>query len=202
MPMQIDPTIDQPKAAVRHAGGSQGHVHPFRKPFLNIGNLLAAACTQAAGAALVFIVVICTINVFGRYLFSHALSWAEESMVFAMIFAIFLGSAAVTWRAQHMFLDMALNKLPLALQRIVVTLTLLGSGVTLIWVSTLSWQVVSRLMRFGQLSDALEIPMWIPQSFVMVGLFLNGFMMILRLFAFPPLPPVHDIEAEAKEAEL
>ena len=36
-------------------------------------------------------------NVISRYLFNFALFWAEEAMVFIIVWCVFIGAIAVTW---------------------------------------------------------------------------------------------------------
>ncbi|MFB9950707.1 TRAP transporter small permease [Rhizobium puerariae] len=164
-----------------------------------VGDGISLFCTQLSGLALIAIVLICTFNVIGRYVFLHAFSWAEEAMVYCMIFVIFFASAAVTWRGQHLNLDMALRKFPKGMQRLIVYVGTLASVGLLVLLAATSWNVVAKLYRFGQLSEALGIPMWIPQSFVPIGLLLVALMMLLRLVAHDPLPKAHDFAAEDQE---
>lgn len=166
---------------------------------VNFGDFLSTLCTQLSGVALSIIVAICTINVIGRYAFGHAFSWAEEAMVYCMIFIIFFASAAVTWKGRHLSLDMVLRKLPIPAQKaIVYGGTLASVGLLLVLAST-SGEVVAKLYRFAQRSDALEIPMWIPQSFVPAGLSLIALMMLLRLLTHDPVPQGIDFTAEDQE---
>lgn len=164
-----------------------------------MGDGISLLCTQLSGLALMAIVLICTVNVIGRYVFLHAFSWAEEAMVYCMIFVIFFASAAVTWRGQHLSLDMALRKFPEGMQRLIVYAGTLASVGLLLQLAYMSWDVVARLYRFAQLSEALGIPMWIPQSFVPVGMLLVALMLLLRLVAYDPLPKAHDFTAEDQE---
>ena len=50
----------------------------------NLGLALAAA-------ALLFVVAVNAANIIARYVFRSAFSWAEESMLFAMIFGVYVG---------------------------------------------------------------------------------------------------------------
>jgi TRAP-type C4-dicarboxylate transport system permease small subunit len=52
----------------------------------------------------------------------------------------------------------------------------------LIPVVSASFHVVSLLLEFDQRSDALHLPVWIPQSVVPVSLLLIVAMSLLRLF--------------------
>ncbi|MGR7995106.1 MULTISPECIES: TRAP transporter small permease [unclassified Xanthobacter] len=159
------------------------------------GDILSNVSTQLGAVALLCIVLICGVNVVGRYVFSHAFSWAEEAMIYLMVFVIFSSSAAVTWRGVHMHLDMLVKRLPAQLRAAVATFITFFSVTLLLVLAWNSFFVVSKLFRFNQRSDALELPMWIPQSFLMVGVILIAVMMVLRLVVFGPLA-VDDAHSE------
>ncbi|MDR5653404.1 TRAP transporter small permease [Ruixingdingia sedimenti] len=163
---------------------------------LRIGDFLSTLCKQVAGAALVIITLICTLNAGSRYLFNHAFSWAEEAMVYLMILVVFAGSASVTWMGLHLKLDLMLRSLPATAQRVIVVATSVGSAALLVLFATQSQRVVERLWRYNQKSEALGIPMWVPQGIVMVGLYLIALMLMLRLLSRDPLPPPVDYTEE------
>jgi len=160
------------------------------------GDFLSALCMQLSGIALAVIVTICTVNVIARYVFAHAFSWAEEAMVYCMIFIIFVASAAVTWKGSHLCLDLLLRKCPAFFQKAIVVGSTLASVALLLLLAHFSYDVVARLYRYGQRTEALEIPMWIPQGFVPAGLVLIALMMVLRLWTHGPLPHETDLSSE------
>lgn len=171
----------------------------FAAAAFRIGSILSALCKQISGVALAAITVICTLNAGSRYLFNHAFSWAEEAMVYLMVVVIFLGSGSVTWLGVHLKLDLILRKFANVPQRSVVVLTALVTSGLMILFAHNSWRVVSRLWRYNQTSDALGIPMWIPQATVMAGFYLIALMTILRLLSRDPLlEPVDFTEEEPK----
>lgn len=163
----------------------KSHPQPERFPKLRkLGDLISYVSTQLGALALVLIMIICGLNVVARYFFHHAFSWAEEAMVFLMIFVIFSASAAVTWKGAHMHLDMLVKKFPKPARAAMNILTTCFSSALLLLLAWNSYDVVSKLFRFGQHSEALEVPMWIPQSFLLVGVIVIVVMMILRLVVF------------------
>jgi C4-dicarboxylate transporter DctQ subunit len=146
-----------------------------------VGDAVAWLSTRLAAIALMGIVLICGTNVVGRYFFGAAISWGEEAMVFLMVFVVFASSAAATWHGLHMKLDVLLRRLPVVSRRLVVIATSVFSSGLLLSLAWSSFDVVSTLYRFNQRTDALELPMWIPQSFVFGGLVIIAIMILLRL---------------------
>ena len=150
----------------------------------NLGLALAAA-------ALLFVVAVNAANIIARYVFRSAFSWAEESMLFAMIFGVYVGAISVAWQQAHIRIDAFLNLAPVSWRRplhIFSTLVLVG---ILVPVVIASYQVVTLLFQFDQRSDALQFPMWIPQGVVPVSLTLIILLALARLVdpKAPDAPP-------------
>jgi TRAP-type C4-dicarboxylate transport system permease small subunit len=152
-----------------------------------LGARIANIGLGLAAAALLFVVVINAANIIARYVFRSAFSWAEELMLFAMIFGVYVGAISVAWQQAHIRIDAFINLAPVAWRRalhIFSTLVLVG---VLVPVVKASYQVVALLFEFDQRSDALQFPMWIPQGVVPVSL---TFIMLLALARLlDPNPP-------------
>ncbi|MGV6871783.1 TRAP transporter small permease [Pseudochelatococcus sp. B33] len=161
------------------------------------GDAISNVCMYLAGIALLVIVAINGINVAGRYFFAAPILWAEESMLYLMIFVVFVGGITVSWRGIHMKLDVFLYRMRRHLRRIVVLFCAVLGVTVLLVISFASIEIVSMLYAFDQRSDALEVPMWIPQSFVPLGLTSFAIMIVLRLLAFglDARPSDHDDES-------
>ena len=146
-----------------------------------VGDLIARLCLIVAATCLFVIVALNAVNIGSRVFFNYAFSWAEEAEVFVMILSVFAAAVAASWRNAHMKLEMFVNRLPPASRRAVVTIiTVFGAGI-LLMLSASSYQVVSLLYMFGQKSDSIDFPMWIPQGCVLASFVLMAVMMLMRL---------------------
>jgi TRAP-type C4-dicarboxylate transport system permease small subunit len=56
-------------------------------------------------------------NVLARYLFLASIYWADEAMVFLVIWSIFLAAIAVTYDGSHLTMDLFSARLPPRWQR-------------------------------------------------------------------------------------
>ncbi len=147
-----------------------------------LGNVVALYCGRVGAVALAIIVAINGANVVGRYCFGQPLPWAEELMLYLMIFVVFIGAAIATWRGAHIGIDALVTRLPLGLQKAAhIAMSLLAIAI-LLTIANAGYTTVSMLYAFDQRSDALEWPMWIPQSFVVLGLVLSAALIALRFF--------------------
>jgi TRAP-type C4-dicarboxylate transport system permease small subunit len=135
-----------------------------------IGEALTQFMLAVAAVSLLCIVALNGANVIARYLVRAPFPWAEELMLFMMILAVFAGAIAVTWRNLHIRIDTFIDQASPAVRRIALvagSIIAIGGIVTLVVAST---RVVILLYQLDQRSEALDVPSWIPQSFVPIGL--------------------------------
>jgi TRAP-type C4-dicarboxylate transport system permease small subunit len=147
-----------------------------------LGERIADLGLWAAAAALLIIVVLNALNIFLRYFFLSPLSWAEEAMLYLMIFGVYVGAVSVAWRQAHIRIDAILDFAPPARRRILQIVSTLVMAAVLVPVVESSFRVTSLLLEFDQRSDALHLPIWIPQSVIPVSLLLIVVMSLLRMY--------------------
>ena len=146
-----------------------------------VGDGIARICLSIAAIGLLCIVSINCVNVVGRYFFGSPISWAEELMLFLMVLVVYAGAVAVTWRNMHIRIDTLIMSLPIAAHRIANVFAPVVSIAVLVVVSLTGFQIVAMLRVFDQRSDALHLPMWIPQAFVTGGIGLMALLIVARL---------------------
>ena len=126
-------------------------------------------------------VAICFANVVARYLFGYALFWAEEVMVFLIIWGVFIGVAAAAYERAHLNMDLFSNSFRgsvLALLNALFVAVLLGCCVFMI---VQSWQVVTLFYQGGVKSVSAGVPKWISHSALPVGFALMALAVLSRL---------------------
>src|SRR5580704_14606012 len=84
----------------------------MKAALLRSAHALMSVLRIAAALMLVASVAINFGNIIGRYIFSVSLSWAEESMLFLMIGAVFLAVPPVGWLGRHIRMDVVVSLLP------------------------------------------------------------------------------------------
>ena len=126
-------------------------------------------------------VAICFSNVVARYLFGYALFWAEEVMVFLIIWGVFIGVAAAAYERAHLNMDLFSHSFKgnvLAFLNALLVAVLLASCVFMI---VQSWQVVTLFYQGGVRSVSAGVPKWIPQAALPVGFALMALAVLSRL---------------------
>jgi TRAP-type C4-dicarboxylate transport system permease small subunit len=136
-----------------------------------LGDAVCRICVFVAALALLAIVAINVANVTGRYVFGSPFSWAEES-----ILIVFAATPVAAWRNQHIRIEALIDHASFAGRRALIAFGTAVSVVALTIVSVAGYQIVSMLHLFDQRSDALHLPMWIPQGFLVGGLALTAIM--------------------------
>ncbi|NBS63736.1 MAG: TRAP transporter small permease [Betaproteobacteria bacterium] len=119
-------------------------------------------------------------NVIGRYAFAKPIFWAEEVLVALTIWGVFLGAAVVTWRADHLNMDLFSSRVSgsarLALNA-VIALTLASVCAFIAWQS---FTIVQLFAQTEAVSAGAQIPKVIPHSALLVGFSLSALAVLIR----------------------
>lgn len=130
---------------------------------------LTRAIERALALAFVFAVALNFANVVGRYALGKSIMGADEVQIYIMVCMAFLGAAVVSWRRQHLRMDVLVQFFPRWLRAFLraaeLALVVLLAGFVLVHSSSYAW----RMLSLGHLSDNAGIPMWIPHSAVGIG---------------------------------
>lgn len=120
-------------------------------------------------------------NVVARYVFGHALFWAEEVLVFIAIWGVFIGAAAAAYERAHLSMDLFSRSIGgpwrLLLNAAMVVTLLACCG----FMVAQSWQVVSLFYQSGVVSVSAGMPKWIPHAAILVGFALIAIAVLVRL---------------------
>lgn len=142
---------------------------------------LAGWIQLALALALVAAVLINFAGVLGRYVFGVALVGGDEMQIFLMVWIAFLGAAVVTWREQHLRMDVLVGCLPArarAALRALEALALAAFACVVVWQSA---DYVRQMMAIDRRSEALGIPMALPHAAVLAGFLLIALIALRRL---------------------
>ena len=126
-------------------------------------------------------------NVIARHLLRASIYWADEAMVFLVIWSIFLAAVAVSYDGSQLTMDLFSTRLAPRLRRI------LDGAIAAVCLATfafMAWQaviVVRTLMRNDQRSIALDIPMAVPHTALLVGFALTALVVIAQVVLRRPM---------------
>jgi TRAP-type C4-dicarboxylate transport system permease small subunit len=98
-----------------------------------------------------------------------------------MVGCVFLGNGVVSWTGRQIRMDVIVGMMPPKLRDAI------NLGAELVFIATaliivaVASPVIRDLYMFDQRSQSAEIPMFIPQSLVPVGLSIMAFLVVVRL---------------------
>jgi TRAP-type C4-dicarboxylate transport system permease small subunit len=120
-------------------------------------------------------------NVIGRYVYLAPIIWAEEIMIYGMVWTVFIGAVLVTWDSRHLKMDLLSTTLPSPYKEILAGIGVLMFLAVCVFVVPQNWVVFSMMYRLDQRSIVAEIPMSIPHFALLLGFIL---MFLAVLFRF------------------
>lgn len=141
-----------------------------------VSTAMGAVCC----AILVAMVLIITVNVAMRYVFNAPITWADQVVTYALVYATFLGAPYALAQRAHVSIDILTTFMrPLNGVRLNVSIDAVGILYCILF-TILAAQEVARLIERGsEFADAFIFPQWI----VLVALPLSGLLLAVQFFA-------------------
>ena len=124
------------------------------------------------GTLILFSIALNFANVIARYLFFAPILWAEEVMIYIMVWCVFMGSILVSWDGRHLKMDLISSSLRAPLKQWINGFAVMVFLVACGFVAVQSYKAVSLFTRLGQESTVAGIPMTIPHSALLIGFLL------------------------------
>jgi TRAP-type C4-dicarboxylate transport system permease small subunit len=133
------------------------------------------------GVLLVASVLLNFANVIGRKFLSAPIVGAEEVMSFLMVAVVFLGAGVVAYEGTHINMEIVIDRFP---RRVRDAFKALAQVATIAIAGTLVMlgiPIVQHLAQFNERSQAANVPLFIPQAMVPIGLTLLALGALARL---------------------
>ena len=127
------------------------------------------AAAVGAGVVVLMMLVV-AYSVVNRYILNTPITWTDELSGYLVVALVMLGAADTLRRGDHISVDLITSRLNKRGKRLVEIWSYI---VVLIFSSVLlmsSKQTIDYSLNFEIVSEGyLEVPMWIPQSFLILG---------------------------------
>ena len=123
-------------------------------------------------------------NVVARYLFDFAIFWAEEIMIFIIVWCVFIGAITVTFNGAHLRMDLISTRLPRRWKAIINAVTAVVFLACGLFVIPQSFEAVTFLRAADQVSVTASVPKEIPHSAILVGFVFMVLAVVVRLRAY------------------
>jgi TRAP-type C4-dicarboxylate transport system permease small subunit len=131
--------------------------------------LLRDVPRAAVGVVILLAIAINFANIIGRYVFLAPLPWAEEVLVFLVIWGVCLGASAVTYDNRHLDMDLFVVRFPPKLRAALEALQLAVLVGLCAFTAVNAWTIVAVMARNGQVSITAGVPMTIPYAAFVTG---------------------------------
>lgn len=152
------------------------------KKVYDFSDLLIRWGAYIAGGLILLTTFMTFYEVMSRSLFHQPTSWATELSIYAIMGSCFLGSAYAVRTYSHITVDLVLNAVNDRTRTIMAYISnFLGLGFSVIFTLYSFWHVVKTFNLQVKSSSLLRIPMYIPESFLVVGGVLLCIAFILQL---------------------
>jgi TRAP-type C4-dicarboxylate transport system permease small subunit len=138
----------------------------------------------AAGTLFLLAAAINIINVVARYVFSTPIFWAEEILIFIVIWGVFLVAGSITYRGGHLNMDLVYAGMSATWKRIIniaIALTLIACT---LFTAVQSWKVVMLHYRNHGVTAGTDIPFVFPHSALLFGFIFMAIAAILRIRSY------------------
>lgn len=146
------------------------------------GDRIVTIVERVLALAMMGAILLDFVNVIGRYSGGFSLIGVDELEIYVLIFIAFLGAAAITWRRQHLRMDVIIGACPLYVQRAVAFIEMIVMLAVVGFLCVQSFAYVTKVWSLGAVSDIARVPMWIPHSAVCVSFFLMAIIVLVRSF--------------------
>lgn len=153
----------------------------FLSRFVRIVDALMNVVRALIAVVLVLSVLLNFCNVIGRKFLFHPIVGAEEVMNFLMVGVVFLGAGVVAYDGSHINMEIVIDRLPVPLRNAFRAFAQVGAVVVAGVIVVLGIPIVERLAAFNERSQAANVPLWVPQLMVPVGLTLLAIGALARL---------------------
>jgi len=123
-------------------------------------------------------------NVVSRHMLGAAIFWAEEILVFLVIWTVLVAAIAITYQGAHLRMDLFAANIVRPWRNLINALTVVAMVVFCSLVVVQSFAVVSTFQRNGTVSIAAGVPLTIPHAAMLVGFALMVLAVLFRLRAY------------------
>lgn len=150
------------------------------------GYIRAISALMRGIRALIAVILVVSVllnfaNVVLRKFFAAPIVGAEEVMNFLMVAVVFLGAGVVAFDNTHINMEILIDRFPKRVGNIFRAVALVAAVVIAAILVDLGLPIIEHLRQFNELSQAANVPLWIPQLMVPIGLTLLALGALARL---------------------
>jgi TRAP-type C4-dicarboxylate transport system permease small subunit len=134
-----------------------------------------------AGALLLVAIAINMANVIGRYVFAAPVFWAEEVLIFMIIWGVYVAAGSISYLGAHLTMDLFSARLRSPYRRFLGILTVILTVTCSAFVVMQTARILGLYLRTGEATMAARVPLVYAHAAVLVGFALMGIVTFIRV---------------------
>ena len=155
------------------------------------------ALGMVSGLGVLAMGLILTYEVFCRFLFSAPTIWVQETSIYLYMWTMLAAASYTLQIGKHINVDLVITYLPTRAKMLLEIATSAVGAVFCAIVAVQAYEMIAATVQFGKVSATpLRVPMWIPQSALLIGFGLLTFQ-----FAFIILDRVVELGTHREKGE-
>jgi TRAP-type transport system small permease protein len=131
--------------------------------------------------AFIFAVLLNFVTAADRYIFKRSIIGSDEIQIHVMVWMTFVGAAVVTWRRQHLRMDVLASRFPHPVRVVLLWIELVLVVALMIVLMSQSSRYAAVMQAIDRRSDLANLPMWIPHMSLAVGFGLIALITLWRI---------------------
>lgn len=108
--------------------------------------------------AFLYITVILTVQVIGRYIFGHSWAWIEETSVIGFVIMIYCGVSGAVITRQNMRIDMVLTVVPFMTKKVLMILDTIIHAAFSGWLAYYLYEIILNMLKLNQVYSITRLP--------------------------------------------
>ncbi len=153
-----------------------------------------------SAALLVAAIALNFANVFSRYVLRSAIYWADEAMIFLIIWSVLMCAISISFQGRHLEMDLFIDMLPKRARAPLALVINLGTMAIFLFMSWQAAYVINTFVQNDQRTIALNMPMAIPHLALLVGFGMSAIAIAVRIATKRYMPHKKTAEELAKDA--
>ena len=140
------------------------------------------ALGMVSGLGILAMGLILTYEVVCRYFFGSPTIWAQEVAIYLYMWTMLAAASYTLQTRKHVHVDLVTERLSPRARMLAEAATSAVGGLFCAIVSLQAYEMIAATVRFGKLSATpLRVPLWIPQSALLMGFVLLTFQFALLM---------------------
>lgn len=139
-----------------------------------------------SGMGILLMGMIIAYEVVCRYVFNSPTMWTQEVSIYLFMWTMLAASSYTLQTGKHVRVDLLIERMPVKTRKLFDVLTSVIGMIYCAIVTVQAFQMLMSSITYGKLSATpLRVPLWIPQSALLIGFILltcHFFLIIMKSF--------------------